>query len=355
MPAPSNKTLPNGSTFLVGDVGGTRTRLMIDDVLGRTALVETVLPSQDFASFEDAIDKFLAESKAKRPMAAAFGVVGPVQAGTASITNLPWVLDEKQLAEHLGIPRVHPDERPRGHRAGLPRRRPQRTHPPHRVATGQDQGEPWSHRRRDRSRRGAARMVRLLSRGAPDGGRAHGLWAGSALEVELWTSLSSRFPDHASYERVRPGLGSRHRRILLRGTGGNPARWRRSSQPATATQESRSLAWRVLTMPLGTQLTCLRLSTVPRQATSPFANSRSAALRRGQHRAHHRSGPAREVCGGLSEERPVRRPARLRAHRGCRRSVRRTPGGARTREGAREHRKRGLTRANLDADATDSS
>lgn len=91
--------------FLAGDIGGTKTVLALytqragELVLEREASV----PSRDHVLFEDILDAFLGID---RPVlrAAAFGVAGPVVDGRCRTTNLPWVLDEADLAARLGCP-----------------------------------------------------------------------------------------------------------------------------------------------------------------------------------------------------------------------------------------------------------
>ncbi len=86
---------------LVGDVGGTNTRLALwtdgriqDDV---------TFASASFRALEEPIDRWLHASA--RPIdAACFGVAGPVTDGRAVTTNLPWVVDASALAARLGVP-----------------------------------------------------------------------------------------------------------------------------------------------------------------------------------------------------------------------------------------------------------
>ncbi|MEZ4297548.1 MAG: glucokinase [Polyangiaceae bacterium] len=93
------------SSILVGDIGGTNTRLRLADSRGKRILVESVFPSRDFASFEDVARPFLASADAPHPKVAVVGIAGPVTNGVANVTNLPWVLDERALARHLKIQR----------------------------------------------------------------------------------------------------------------------------------------------------------------------------------------------------------------------------------------------------------
>lgn len=100
--------------LLVGDVGGTTTRLALyeDGGRGRGAagrrgdavrLVEpAAFPSRAAPSLEALVKEYLRRTGA-RPAGAAFGVAGPVVAGRAEITNLPWRLSEAALRRALGV------------------------------------------------------------------------------------------------------------------------------------------------------------------------------------------------------------------------------------------------------------
>jgi len=95
------------NAILVGDIGGTNTRLaIIELVKGRYHfLAEQTFPSREEPSLESALRKFLANSV--HPITgAAFGVAGPVRHGRSEATNLPWVTDSQELARKLGLPRV---------------------------------------------------------------------------------------------------------------------------------------------------------------------------------------------------------------------------------------------------------
>jgi len=95
------------NAILVGDIGGTNTRLaIIELVKGRFHfLAEQTFPSREEPSLESALRKFLA--KPVHPITrAAFGVAGPVRHGRSEATNLPWVTDSLELARKLGLPRV---------------------------------------------------------------------------------------------------------------------------------------------------------------------------------------------------------------------------------------------------------
>ncbi|MEO7097335.1 MAG: glucokinase, partial [Polyangiales bacterium] len=97
-----------GASILAGDVGGTKTLLRLVAPDGET-LLQTRYESAKHAHLTTIVSLFLEDvTKASldRPRHAAFGVAGPVVDGVAKTTNLPWRLDEKQLAETCGLARV---------------------------------------------------------------------------------------------------------------------------------------------------------------------------------------------------------------------------------------------------------
>lgn len=90
--------------LLAGDIGGTKTNLAIfsPESGPRAPLVEATLPSGRYPSLEALVSDFLAQVELK-PDRASFGVAGPVVAGRATITNLPWVMSETQLQTSLDL------------------------------------------------------------------------------------------------------------------------------------------------------------------------------------------------------------------------------------------------------------
>lgn len=197
----------SGPTFLVGDIGGTRTRLALYGVTGRAPLLSAIFPSQEHASFDEIGARFLSESTVAHPDAAVFGIAGPVHDRVASVTNLPWKLDERALARKLRIPSVVlvndlvvgargclsmtsstvvpiTPERPvnKGKHLGV-------------IAAGTGLGE--------------ARLLWLEGRyhALPTEGGHCDFAPRTPLELELFEFLAGRFPDHVSYERVVCGAG----------------------------------------------------------------------------------------------------------------------------------------------------
>jgi len=95
------------SSILVGDIGGTNTRLAIVEIVKGhfNFLAEETFSSREEPSLESALRKFLANPI--HPITqACLGVAGPVRDGRCEATNLPWVIDSKQIALQLNLPRV---------------------------------------------------------------------------------------------------------------------------------------------------------------------------------------------------------------------------------------------------------
>lgn len=88
--------------ILAADIGGTKTYLGIysPEEGPHNPLVQARFPSQQFASLENIVSKFLAE-KEYQLTRASIGVAGPVVAGCAEVTNLSWVVEAQSLSQAL--------------------------------------------------------------------------------------------------------------------------------------------------------------------------------------------------------------------------------------------------------------
>ena len=94
--------------LLAGDVGGTKTSLgLFDESRPGTARVAYGrVASREAGSLEAAVDEFLGAHGRPRIDAACFGVAGVVVEGRAATTNLPWQIDERELARAIPTRRV---------------------------------------------------------------------------------------------------------------------------------------------------------------------------------------------------------------------------------------------------------
>ncbi|HZO28630.1 MAG TPA: glucokinase [Chloroflexota bacterium] len=90
--------------LLAGDIGGTKTALAVFSAEHgpRAPLAEKVFPSGDYPSLEAIAREYIRE--VDHPVTqACFAVAGPVSSGRATLTNLPWVIEESALQAALGL------------------------------------------------------------------------------------------------------------------------------------------------------------------------------------------------------------------------------------------------------------
>jgi glucokinase len=83
--------------ILAGDVGGTNSRFALYEAVGKraapTPLLERSYPSKSYRALGEIADEFL-------------NAAGPIENNILRATNLPWTIDGRMLASHLGIDRV---------------------------------------------------------------------------------------------------------------------------------------------------------------------------------------------------------------------------------------------------------
>ena len=100
--------------ILAGDVGGTKVHLALYNFEnGQLSPVrDRKFPAADFASLDDVVHRFLGPADDHPPVdlseivAACFGCPGPVRNGRIKLTNLPWVLDARDLRTSLSIEHI---------------------------------------------------------------------------------------------------------------------------------------------------------------------------------------------------------------------------------------------------------
>jgi len=93
--------------ILVGDIGGTKTRLGLYGVAGdkRHHLMRgKIFPSKKYEGLEVILQEFL--GREKHMDCACFGVAGPIIKGRVKLTNLPWVIDTKILQKEFRLKKV---------------------------------------------------------------------------------------------------------------------------------------------------------------------------------------------------------------------------------------------------------
>lgn len=207
--------------ILVGDIGGTNTRLALMSVRDRVLelVAEETLPSRRFPSLVDAVatfrDRHSAAAECER---ACFGIPGPVRRkeNRCEVTNLPWVVDACELAETLGLDSVSLLNDVEAAAWGLAviepngvrtvwKGEPEENGNLCLLAPGTGLGEAallWD---------GSRHLVVATEGGHADFGPA------DELQVELWRFCHRRY-GHVSWERLvtGPGLVSIHRFLLER-------------------------------------------------------------------------------------------------------------------------------------------
>ncbi len=92
------------TTLLAVDVGGTKCELAIFPAQGTSyePLFRLRYRSADYERLEDIIAHFLKETGAA-PETSCMGIAGVVSNGIASVTNLPWVIEEKNVTREFQL------------------------------------------------------------------------------------------------------------------------------------------------------------------------------------------------------------------------------------------------------------
>lgn len=210
--------------LLAGDIGGTKSRLAVFAEGGnpREPIAEALLPSASFDGIEPLIREFL-DGRGFAPVRACLAVAGPVIAGRAAVTNLPWIADAEQIRRTFGfrevcllndlaataraVPLLRPAEL-RSLSAGNPAAGGAIAL----IAPGTGLGEAfltWDGAR--------------YREHATEGGHAD-FAPGSPLEMDLLRDLGREI-DHVSYETVcsGPGMGRLYRFLREQGADEEPA------------------------------------------------------------------------------------------------------------------------------------
>ncbi|HEV2730894.1 MAG TPA: glucokinase [Terriglobales bacterium] len=90
--------------ILAGEIGATRTRLAAFETAGNKLqrVVERIYASQEHSGLSQIIAGFI-KAEGIPVHSACFGVAGPVKGGRSKISNLPWVIDSRELAQQLKL------------------------------------------------------------------------------------------------------------------------------------------------------------------------------------------------------------------------------------------------------------
>ncbi|HEX4652022.1 MAG TPA: glucokinase [Granulicella sp.] len=206
--------------ILAGDVGGTKVHLALYNFEGGRlrALREQKYPAHEHASLGAVIEKFLEVDNVARKdiVAACFGVPGPVRAGRLKLTNLPWILDTRELSQELSIEHIFLINDLEANGYGIPELAPERIFTLHKgdsssvghrglIAAGTGLGEAmliWD---------GKSRHLPIAS----EGGHCD-FAARTDQEVALLQYLRRTLNGRVSFERVVSGIGIKNVYAFLR-------------------------------------------------------------------------------------------------------------------------------------------
>jgi glucokinase len=94
--------------ILAGDVGGTKSVLGLFKEGGTslTLIRQDRFLNAEFPSFDDVVERFLAECDRPQITAASFGIAGPVIDDRVDMLNLDWSMDAADIGARFGIPCV---------------------------------------------------------------------------------------------------------------------------------------------------------------------------------------------------------------------------------------------------------
>jgi len=93
--------------ILAGDIGATRTRLAAFETESNRLqrVVEKTYASQQHEGLSPILAEFI-RTEGIPVHSACLGVAGPVRGGKSKISNLPWIIDSRELAKQLRLPSV---------------------------------------------------------------------------------------------------------------------------------------------------------------------------------------------------------------------------------------------------------
>ena len=208
--------------ILAGDVGGTKVHLALYQFQqGKLEHVrDQIFPARNYASLEVIAKEFLqskpGESKKDSQIfAACFGAPGPVRDGRIHLTNLPWLLDRRQLATELNIEHVFLLNDLEANAYGIPELRPDQI-------CELNAGNKDSVGNRGLMSAGTGLGEALLiwngkthTPVASEGGHVD-FAPRSEMEIELLRYLQGKFQGRVSWERVTSGQGLQNIYAFLR-------------------------------------------------------------------------------------------------------------------------------------------
>ncbi len=210
--------------ILAGDIGGTKTNLALFEIDGDqlTTVHDQTFPSREHGTFDEILDAFLKDQDKSGVESSCFGVAGAVFDGRVHTTNLPWTLEESDLARSIGCPRATLLNDLEAAAYAMPHQALDQLHVlnagtsrRHRgniavIAAGTGLGEAilfWN----------GTHFVPIAS----EGGHAD-FAARTDVEIDLLRYLRDKYDGHVSFERILSGPGLANIYRFFRDTGHAP-------------------------------------------------------------------------------------------------------------------------------------
>ena len=96
--------------ILAADIGATNARVLAESVASHALVHQAVYRNADYASLSEVLAGFMASPEVRAAggdfASAALAVAGPTDGLHCRMTNLPWDIDARELAQQLGLPSV---------------------------------------------------------------------------------------------------------------------------------------------------------------------------------------------------------------------------------------------------------
>ena len=207
--------------ILAGDVGGTKVHLALYNFEnGRLKPIrDHKFPAKGFNCLDDVVNTFLGEEHAaldKSQIAAAcFGCPGPVRDGRIKLTNLPWLLDTRELVKSLGIEHIFLINDLEANGYGIPEVAPENMHT---LIEGAPDAE--GHRGLVSAGTGLGEALLIWDgkrhRPLPSEGGHCSFAPRTDREIALLQYLRTTVGGHVSFERVVSGIGIKNIYAYLR-------------------------------------------------------------------------------------------------------------------------------------------
>ena len=203
--------------ILAGDVGGTKVHLALYSFEGGRLkpFRDDRVPAQELPSLDAAVEQFLLPGEREQIVAACFGCPGPVLDGRLKLTNLPWTLDQRDLAKSLGIQHIFLINDLEANGYGIPELAPESI-----VTLHEGDAAAVGHRGLIAAGTGLGEALLIwdgkIHRPIPSEGGHCDFAARTDREVALLQYLRNTLGGRVSWERVVSGLGIQNVYAYLR-------------------------------------------------------------------------------------------------------------------------------------------